>query len=87
MNFPGIDPSFLELIDTNVTDRPIQLDLDQTRRNYLHAVAGSEAAKIGAGLFIKPAAWSLGQSRSPPVDLTRGSDCGAYVSALGNPWS
>jgi hypothetical protein len=30
------------------------LEQDQTKRNYLHPIAGSEAAKIGAGLFLKP---------------------------------
>ena len=56
LNFRDNDPSFLELVDTKRTDQPIELELDQTKRNYLHAVAGSEAAKIGAGLFIKPPA-------------------------------
>jgi hypothetical protein len=51
LNFRDNDPSFLELIDTKITDQPIVLEFDQTKRNYLHAVAGSEAAKIGAGLF------------------------------------
>jgi hypothetical protein len=37
-----------------VTDQSVVLERDQTKRNYLHPVAGSEAAKIGAGLFLKP---------------------------------
>jgi hypothetical protein len=49
-----MDPSFLELIGTTVSDQPVNLERDQTKRNYLHPVAGSEAAKIGAGLFVKP---------------------------------
>ncbi len=31
----------------------VALEHDLTKRNYLHPVAGSEAAKIGAGLFTK----------------------------------
>jgi hypothetical protein len=37
-----------------VSEQPVVLEQDQTKRNYLHPVAGSEAAKIGAGLFLKP---------------------------------
>lgn len=55
MNFKDNDPSFLELIDTKRTEQPVELELDQTKRNYLHAAAGTEAARIGAGLFQKPA--------------------------------
>jgi hypothetical protein len=46
-----MDPSFLELVGTKVADQPVVIERDQTKRNYLHPVAGSEAAKIGAGLF------------------------------------
>ena len=42
------------MVETKVTDQSVVLGRDQTRRNYLHPVAGSEAAKIGAGLFLKP---------------------------------
>jgi len=31
----------------------VVLEHDMTKRNYLHLVAGSEAAKIGAGLFTR----------------------------------
>ena len=48
LNFRDIDPSFLELVKTTVSDRPLELELDQTKRNYLHPVEGSEAARIGA---------------------------------------
>lgn len=54
LEYRDIDPSFLELVGTVVTDAPILLGRDQTKRDYLHPVAGSEAAKIGAGLFTKP---------------------------------
>jgi hypothetical protein len=32
----------------------VVLEHDSTKRSYLHPVEGSEAAKIGAGLFAKP---------------------------------
>jgi len=41
---------------TTVSDEPVAIELDQTKRNYLHPVAGSEAVKQGAGLFLKPTA-------------------------------
>lgn len=55
IEFADIDTSFLEMVGTKVTDQPVVFERDQTKRNYLHPVAGSEAAKIGAGLFVKPA--------------------------------
>ena len=55
LNFRDNDPSFLELIDTKRIDQPIELEMDESKRNYLHP-AGGEAAKIGAGLFVKPVA-------------------------------
>lgn len=56
LNFRDNDPSFLELVDTRRTDQPIELEMDESKKDYLHPVAGSEAAKTGAGLFMKPAA-------------------------------
>jgi hypothetical protein len=53
LEYEDIDPSFLELIGTKVTDQPVVLERDSTKRGYLHPVAGSEAAKIGAGLFTR----------------------------------
>jgi hypothetical protein len=52
LGFKDIDSSFLELINTKVSDQPITVELDETKKNYLHPVNGSEAAKIGAGLFM-----------------------------------
>ena len=54
LEYEDIDPSFLELVGTKITDQPVCFERDQTKRNYLHPVAGSEAAKVGAGLFMKP---------------------------------
>ena len=46
----------MDMTGTRVTDQPVAFERDQTKRNYLHPVAGSEAAKVGAGLFLKPVA-------------------------------
>ena len=51
LNFRDNDPSFLELIDTVRTDQPIQVEMEQSKKNYLHAVEGTDAAKYKAGLF------------------------------------
>ncbi len=56
LEYADIDSSFLELAGTKVTDQPVVIERDQTKRSYLHPVAGSEAAKIGAGLFMGPIA-------------------------------
>ena len=54
LEYKDIDPSVLELINTKVTDQPVVLERDSTKSSYLHPVAGSDAAKVGAGLFTKP---------------------------------
>jgi hypothetical protein len=54
IEFADIDTSFLEMAGTKVADQPVLVGHDSTRRDYLHPVAGSEAAKIGAGLFLEP---------------------------------
>jgi hypothetical protein len=56
LEYADIDSSFLEMVGTKVADQSVVLERDQTKRNYLHPVAGSEAAEIGAGLFLKPTA-------------------------------
>ncbi len=53
LEYQDIDSSFLELVGTKVSDHPVLSERDQTKRDYLHPVAGSEAAKVGAGLFAK----------------------------------
>lgn len=52
LEYEDISPEFLELVGTTVTDNPVPIEHDQTRRNYLHPVAGSQAATVGAGLFL-----------------------------------
>ena len=53
LEYEDISPSFLEMVGTSVSDQPVILERDQTKRSYLHPVAESEAARIGAGLFTK----------------------------------
>jgi hypothetical protein len=51
LNFKDIDPILLKFNNTKVVDQPVELDYDQTSKNFLHPVVGSQASKIGAGLF------------------------------------
>ena len=51
LNFRDVDPSVLNLVNTKITDKPVQLEMDKSKRNFLHPVEGTEAAAIGAGLF------------------------------------
>ncbi len=53
LNFKDIDPILLKFNNTKITDQPIELDYNQESRNFLHPKEGSEAAKIGVGLFKK----------------------------------
>jgi hypothetical protein len=54
LNFRDTDPVFLELIGTKRLDEPLELEMNQTKRRYLHPQEGSDAATVGAGLFTKP---------------------------------
>lgn len=56
LEYKDIDSAFLSLVRTRVVDEQVILEHDQTAQNYLHPVAGSEAALIGAGLFLNPPA-------------------------------
>ncbi len=53
LEYQDIDSSFLEMVGTTVTDQPVALERDSTKPSYLHPLAGSAAAKVGAGLFTK----------------------------------
>lgn len=53
LNFRDTDPSFLELIGHKKVADPLALEMDQTKRNHLHPLGGSHAARIGAGLFTR----------------------------------
>jgi len=54
LGYVPIDGGFLELAGSRVTNQPVPIEMNQRSRNYLQPVAGSDAAKIGAGLFLKP---------------------------------
>jgi hypothetical protein len=77
LEYEDVDPSFLELIGTKVTDQPVVLERDSTKRGYLHPVAGSEAAKAAAGLFTRPFAGSAAPARTPTTT------CGAAGTVPG----
>jgi hypothetical protein len=36
---------------SKVVEKPVEIELDQARRDYLHVVAGTPGSEIGAGLF------------------------------------
>ena len=48
-----IKTSFLELVDITRI-QPIELEMDESKKNYLHPIAGSDADKVGVWLFTKP---------------------------------
>jgi hypothetical protein len=54
LEYADIDPSFLQLVSTTVTEQAVLTERDQTKRHYLHPVSGTAAAKVGAGLFTTP---------------------------------
>ena len=55
LGFKDIDASFIELVNTRVSSEPLTLEMDESKRGYLHPWPGTEAARIGAGLFMTPA--------------------------------
>src|SRR5262249_54822918 len=44
LGFKDIDASFLELENTKVTDEVVEVEMDETKKNYLHPITGSKAA-------------------------------------------
>jgi hypothetical protein len=54
LEYADIDPSFLKLVGTTITEQAVAFERDQTKRHYLHPVSGTAAAKVGAGLFTTP---------------------------------
>lgn len=54
LGYVPIEPAFLNIVGGRVTNEPVPIDMNQRSRHYLHPVAGSDAARIGAGLFAKP---------------------------------
>ncbi len=54
LGYVPIEPAFMDLVGSKVTNQPVPIEMNQRSRTYLHPVAGSDAAKVGAGLFAKP---------------------------------
>ena len=52
LGYVDTDSNFMDMIGTIVSNQPVLIERNQTKRNYLHPIAGSEAAKIGARLFV-----------------------------------
>jgi hypothetical protein len=54
VNFKPLESSVLALPpSTKVADKPSQIEMDQTKRNYLHVAEGALGSDLGAGLFTK----------------------------------
>jgi hypothetical protein len=53
LNFKDIDPILLKFNNTKITEKPIELNLDDKSRYFMHPTKGSEAATYGVGLFKK----------------------------------
>jgi hypothetical protein len=53
LEYQDIDASFLEPVGTTIVEQRIPFEHDQSKRTYLHPVAGSAAAATGAGLFLE----------------------------------
>ena len=46
INAKPTDPSFLELVNSKLSDTRMTLEMNQNKRNYLHAVEGTEEARV-----------------------------------------
>ena len=56
VNFRPLEPTVLELAKSSrVTDKAVQIEMDQAKRDYLHVAAGTAGSEIPAGLFTKRA--------------------------------
>lgn len=54
MNFKPLEASVLELpLSSRVVNKPVEIELDQAKRDYLHVVAGAPGSEVAAGLFTK----------------------------------
>jgi hypothetical protein len=52
LGYVDTDSNFMDMVGTKVSNQPVLIERNQTKRNYLHPIAGSDAAKMGAGLFV-----------------------------------
>jgi hypothetical protein len=51
VNFKALPPSTLDLAPSSrVSAKPVEIELDQSKRNYLHVVAGTPGAEIPAAV-------------------------------------
>jgi hypothetical protein len=56
LNFKTLDPAIMELPKSiPVVDKPVQVEMDETRRNFLHVLDGTLGSELSAGLFSKRA--------------------------------
>ena len=53
LNFKDIDPILLKFNNTKITDESINLNVDETSKEFLHPTAGTLGAGKGVGLFKK----------------------------------
>jgi hypothetical protein len=54
VNFRPLPPSTIALpASSQVSNEPVEIELDQTKRNYMHVVSGAPGSEIGAGLFLR----------------------------------
>ena len=54
VNFKPLEPSALELpLSSQITDKPVEIELDQSKRDYLHVVTGTPGSESAAGLFSR----------------------------------
>lgn len=54
VNFKPLEASVLALPPSSkVVAKPVDIELDQARRDYLHVVAGTPGSELAAGLFTK----------------------------------
>jgi hypothetical protein len=56
VNFKPLEPAVLPLPPSSkVVDKPVEIEMDQSKRTYLHVVPGTPGSEIPAGLFLKKA--------------------------------
>jgi hypothetical protein len=56
VNFKPPELSALEFPAwSRISDKPVEIELDQSKRDYLHVVSGTPGSEIPAGLFTKRA--------------------------------
>jgi hypothetical protein len=51
LNFSDIDPAILQMVNTEITKLNVELEMDQSKRNYLHPKVNTLGADMGVGLF------------------------------------